>query len=275
MMKKTIFAILIVVFILMTTSAPARAVSYGDGMHAPDGTYFVMYPFWLTADKITDGNGNTALDNMGIDMSGVAFKVLHYTGDMVYVALAPVGELEVDALDDRSSGLGDVVLGAGYFLPIKWADILPAIQFKIPTGPYDDDDAVNFGHGQWDIMLETYLFKVVGKWCYDAALKYWVRLENRESGWKPGNEFRAEGLVTYGFSDKVRFGPAATYVRGSDGEQDGTRFYNSALEKISFGGSAIYHHSPKLLLSLDVMHDVETKNSAEGTFSFLRISIPL
>jgi hypothetical protein len=44
-------------------------------------------------------------------------------------------------MNQSSSGLGDINLGAGYFLPIKQIDILPMIFVEFPTGEYNSSQS--------------------------------------------------------------------------------------------------------------------------------------
>lgn len=83
----------------------------------------------------------------------------YYTGDFVASALVPVAHMSVGSLDQESSGLGDIILGAGYFLPCKQADILPMVFVKFPTGEYRADKAVNIGSNQYDVRPMIFLYK--------------------------------------------------------------------------------------------------------------------
>lgn len=270
--KKIILAACLIGLLGIRTTTPAHAVNYLDGAHPPDGFYQLAYMFWYTADRITDSKGKTAVDDLGLDNYGLVIRPLYYHNDFIFAAFVPIETLEVDAFDDSDGGIGDIVLGVGYFLPVKWADIIAALQVKIPTGHFDKDDAVNIGDGQWDIRPELYLNKFVGKFSFDLALKYWVRLEIHSNGWKPGNEFHAEALVTYGITGKLRFGPSVKLLRGADGELDGVRFDDTASRRLSLGAELIYQTTPRLQFLLTVLEDVETENAADGTLVMGRVS---
>ncbi|VAV84008.1 hypothetical protein MNBD_DELTA01-466 [hydrothermal vent metagenome] len=277
-MNKLIFVFCSFLFIAATVmpglgERSAEAVNYREGAHPPSGFYLSLYPFWSNAEVITDDDGDKAVRNLGLDYYGVIIRPIYYTKNFIFTPLIPVAKLEVDSKGESSSGLGDITLGAGYFLPVEWVNLLSVIQIKTDTGPYDKDDAVNLGSGQWDIKFEQYLHKMFDRWSIDAAIKYWVKYENKSNGWKPGNELRLESVATYGFTRKLRFGPTVTLIRGSDGEMRSSRIDNTAKKKLSLGGELYYRARPKLGITLTYMKDIETRNSIEGEFLRLRISM--
>lgn len=272
-MKKLIFVFCFFVFTVVVGLPTAEAVNYREGAHPPDGFYLTLYPFWSNADVITNNDGDRAVRNLGLDYYGVVIRPIYYIKNFVFTPLIPVARLKVDSYDDSSSGLGDITLGAGYFLPVEWASLLSVIQIKTVTGPYDKDDSVNLGSGQWTIKFEQYLHKMIDRWSVDAVVKYWVQHENKSNGWKPGNELRLEGVATYGFTKKLRFGPTFSLIRGVDGERRNSRIDNTAKRKISVGGELYYRARPKLGLTLTYMKDIETKNSIEGELLRMRISM--
>lgn len=243
-----------------------------QGARAPEGSYLAFYPIWYHADEITDSKGKTAVKDLDLDNYMMLTNYLYYKDNYVLAATVPVGKLQVG--DEGSGGVGDIEVGAGLFLLVKWADILAGVLIKAPTGPYDKNDLVNFGSGQWDIRPTVFFSKTVDRFTFDAALRYWIKLECKESGWKPGNEFYAEGVVNYKVNDKFRFGPSISFMKGVNGELDGEKFDNTATTKLSVGAEAFYLASSKLYLLLNVMEDIDVINGAKGRLFLGRITTP-
>ncbi len=240
-----------------------------QGARLPDGSYLATYPGWYSADEITDKDGDTAV-KADIAMHAVKFNYLYYWGDYGISVIVPVGKIEVNGTE--SSGVGDIELGAGWFLPVKSVDLLAALFVDLPTGPYDKADRVNFGTGQWDIGPTLYLSKRINKFQIDAITRYNFHIENGESGWKPGNEFYAEATVNYAITPRLWAGPSVIYVKGADGELDGVRFDNTATTSLSLGGEVFYALTRKTVLLLSVMEEVEVENGSKGRLILGRIS---
>ncbi len=272
-MKKVFFMLVLSYCLWKAFLAPSYAVNYLDGHHCPEGYYLALYPSWYSSDKITDNHGNNADDNFGLDLSMLLLRPTLYTENFVINAIIPVGYKSIDSLNDRDSGIGDIIVGGGYFLPIMWADIVPVLQIKMPAGSFDEDDLVNLGNGQYDIQTEIYLFKSIDKFSFDFALKYWFRFENHDTDLKPGNEVHAEALVTYGLSEKFRLGPSFSFTKSADQEMNGHKQRDTALKKLSMGCEFVYQASNAQYL-LDVIVDMESENYTKGLLISGRICIP-
>lgn len=230
----------------------AYAVHFGDGYNFKAPT-LAFYPFWYTADTMTDRNGNAITKQLRLDKYGAVIRPLYYTDQFVFDVMIPVGKLDVGMLHDSDSGVGDVVFGAGYFVPVGWASLLTGVWVKTPTGSFDRNALVNFGDGQTDVRLESYLNKIWGNGIsLDAAVKYWVRF--KENGVDPGNELYLDALVLYAVLDFLRLGPSVSYMIGEKDKQ-----------RVSIGGETVFHFSPKFSVMVDVMQDVSSKNQVEGT----------
>lgn len=230
----------------------AYAVHFGDGYNFKAPT-LAIYPFWYTAGTMTDRNGTPLTRQLKLDKYGAVIRPLYYTDHFVFDVMIPVGKLDVGMMRDSDSGLGDIIFGTGYFVPVSWASLLTGVWVKTPTGSFDKNALVNFGDGQTDVRFESYLNKIWGNgMSFDAAVKYWVRF--KDNGVDPGNELYLEALAMYAVLDFVRIGPSLSYMVGEKDKQ-----------KISVGGETVFHFSPKFSLMVDVMQDVHSKNQVEGT----------
>ena len=132
-----------------------------------------------------------------------------------------MGETDIRSLNQNSSGLGDINLGAGYFLPFKNVDILPMIFVEFPTGVYNSSKAANIGSNQYDIKPMIFLYKSFGDFSIDAAVKYYFRLKNEITNVSPGDELYVQCLLGYNLTDKFKLGPSINWMISNNKELGG------------------------------------------------------
>ena len=251
----------------------AHAINYAAASKSPPGLQLNLYPYFYHADIRTDKDGNHSVKDLGLIKSGVMIGTTYYAGDLLLNVIIPVGTVEVGTLKSDDSGLGDIHLRAGYFLPVECVTVMPALMVKIPTGSYDKNRPVNYGDGQTDLLTELYLFKQIPPFSFDAVLKYAVRFRNPDSDFTPGNEFTAEGLVTVRLAEKIRIGPAANFIIGEDNKKGGTTLHGSGLTRLAVGGEVYYGRFDKVKISLAAYQEVLTRNTNQGTLVMSRITI--
>ena len=252
---------------------PVLAVDFLDGKKLPEGDYLAFYPLMYSADDYNDHNGDTVTSSLGLTQQAVVLRYLNYTGDYVFNAILPVGRVEVDMYNADDSGAGDLILGGGVFVPNGWGDVVPVLQVKFDTGSYDQNNNVNFGSGQMDVRAEVYATKVTEALSIDLAAKYWFRLENDDTKFKPGDELYVEGAFLWSVNDSSRVGPTVVYMAGDDDEQNGGVVTDSAITKLSAGVQGVYQ-GPKVQYLFEVVADLDAENSAEGVFTKARIAFP-
>ena len=165
--------------------------------------------------------------------------------------------------------MGDINLGAGYFLPFKQIDILPMIFVEFPTGEYDSSKAANIGSHQYDIKPVIFLHKTLGNYSIDAAAKYFFRLKNEATNVLPGDELYVQCLLGYNITDKFKLGPSINWMISKDKEQNGVSVSGSARESLSVGAD-IYYRFSWLSVTFTYLYDVHTENSPKGHFFQLK-----
>lgn len=264
----------LLVTVAVIVPMPSLAMNYATGAKQPEGLLLNLYPFWYSANQITDKKGNSAVDKLGLDKYGVQIGVNYYTGSYLFNTIIPVGKLSVGAIHESDAGLGDIQLRMGRFLQIDSVTILPLLMLKTPTGSYDKSRPVNFGDGQTDLAAELYVFKLFGPISLDALAKYTIRFHNSRSDVTPGNELVLEGLATLKLADNVRIGPAINFVLGDDRKKGGNVVQDSGLMRLSAGGEIYYGRDSRARVSLAAYKDVLTRNTNEGALVMSRISIP-
>lgn len=252
---------------------PAHAINYATGIKAPSGYQLNLYPYYYTAGIRTDKDGNNSVSDLGLDKYAVLVGSSFYVGDFLLNAIIPVGTLDVGKLKKDDTGLGDIQLRVGWFLPVEWVTLLPTVMVKTPTGSYDKSSPVNFGDGQTDLVTELYFFKLMQPFSFDAVLKYTFRFRNPDSDITPGNEFTAEGLATVAVAEKIRIGPAINFITGEDNKKGGKTLHNSGLTRFSAGGEVYYGRFDSVKISLAAYQDVLTRNTNEGVLVLSRVTV--
>jgi hypothetical protein len=255
------------VAILVLLIAPARclAVNFYDGARAPQGMYFLTYSSLYSADTTTDAAGDTAKRDYGYSKLEELLRLCYYKGDLALTAFAAAGNVRSDYYDNSSGGLGDINLGAGWFLPVKQADILPMIFVKFPTAEYDRGKTVNYGTNQYDIKPTVFLYKQLGRFSIDAAVKYFIRLENPVTDIAPDNELHLQCLLGWNFAKCFKAGPSVNWYKSSKQKISGASVDRSQRQALA-AGSDVYFRLPICSVTLTYLHDVYSKNTTKGDF---------
>lgn len=260
--------------IYQSTIVDSHAINFATGTKVAPGFVLNLYPFYYSADTRSDKDGNKTVSNLGLKKYGVYIGNSYYVGDFLLNAIIPVGKLEVGALHETDSGLGDIQLRVGWFTPIKSVTILPVLMVKTPTGSFNKNRVVNFGDGQIDLAAELFLFKLAGPISLDALFRYTVRFKNRDTDAAPGNEFVAEGLATWKLAEKLRIGPAMNFIWGGDLKRGRKTLPDSGLTRLSAGGEIYYGRISQARVSLAAYKDLLARNSNDGFLVLSRIVFP-
>lgn len=262
-MKKTA-PLLLLILLLILISNNSFAVNFYDGARAK-GNYFLSYTSVYLADETSDNKGKKSKDNYSLTKAEELLRWCYYTGDFVASALVPVDYMSVGSLNQYSSGLGDINLGTGYFLPFKQVDILPMLFVEFPTGEYSADKAVNIGSNQYDIKPMIFLYKAFGKFSIDAVAKYFIRLKNPATNILPGDELYLQCLIGYNVTDRFKIGPSVNWMMSRDKEVNGVKTADSARESLSVGAD-IYYRFPRISVTATYLYDAYTENLSQGHF---------
>ena len=255
----------LVLSLLVLTSNLAFAVNFYDGARAPKALYFLTYSSVYLAEMTTDAKGDTKKSDYGLAKVDELLRLCYYSPDFVATALVPVGYMDVRSLNQDAFGLGDINLGAGYFLPVKQVDILPMLFVKFPTGEYDSSKSVNIGSHQYDIRPMVFFYKAFGDFSVDAVAKYFIRLKNSTADLSPGDEFHLQGLLGYNVTDRFKFGPSVSWMISRNKKQYGAEVNDSGRETISVGADVYYRFS-KISVTATYLYDAHVENSTKGHF---------
>ncbi|MDD5347087.1 MAG: transporter [Candidatus Omnitrophica bacterium] len=263
------FNLLIIIMLVLALPTQCRAVNFYDGARAKEGVYFLTYTSIYSADKTTDARGKTGKSDYDYTKSEELFRFCYYTPEAVFTALVPVAKVKSGYYDAESSGWGDAIVGAGYFLPLKRADVLPMVFVKFPSGEYDSTKAVNVGTNQYDIRPTVFLYKAIGRFSVDAAAKYYFRLENPGTDVSPGDELHVQGLLGWQFTKTCKAGPSVNWMRSRDQKSGKTKTPGTARESLS-AGFDLYVRIAPVSVTLTYLRDIHTENTTKGDFVQLK-----
>lgn len=256
---------LILLALAMVLPSPCLAVNFYDGVRAPKGHYVLTYSSYYTADKLTNADGNVSNNDYNYRKNEEIIRYCYYSPDLVMTALIPFGRMHSGAYGMSSKGIGDLNLGIGHFLPIKQADVLPALFVKLRNGEYTSGKAVNYGTNQYDIKPTIFLYKQMGRFSIDAAVKYYFRLENPATKVDPGNELYLQFLPGIQITKILKAGPSFNWMKSDNQKNNGAKVNDSRRESISIGGD-VYLRLPVASVTFTYLGDIETKNTAKGHF---------
>jgi hypothetical protein len=260
-----VFSILLLGMVRGAFPPAVNAVNIYDGIRAPDGIYFLTYSSLYHADDVRDSNGDLARGGYGYYSVQEIFRGAWYYRGFVFSALVPVGGVYVDSAGRGSFGLGDITAGAGFFLPVSCVDILPMVFVKFPSGEYDSSETVNYGSGQYDIRPMVFIFKSAGGFTFDGVVKYYRRLENNDTGVRPGDEIHLQGVAAYNLSGTFRAGPSISLMRGWNREVEGEEQGNTAGEMLSIGGD-FYVRAGCVGITFTWLNDIHSRNRTDGNY---------
>jgi hypothetical protein len=246
-----------------------RAVNFYDGVRAPKGLYFLTYSSYFGADKSTAADAGTDKKDYGYAKYEEILRLCYYSPNAVFTAVVPFGSVKSGYYHEHSSGLGDISLGAGYFLPYKKADILPALFVETPTGHYDANKTVNYGSNQYDIKPSLYLYKAIGPCSVDAVARYFLRSENHKTDVAPGDEMHLQLLLGWQATKRSKFGPSFAWYKSRAREVGGVKVSGTRREALS-AGPEFYYRFPRFSATLTYLGDIRTKNTTKGHFFQLK-----
>lgn len=263
---KTSLLLLSVVCALVFPAA-AYSVNFYDGARAKQGLYVLTYSSLYDADRFADAKAKTVDNDRDYRKYEELFRVCYYSPHHVFTAFLPFGK--VYSHDASSSGVGDINLGAGSFLPIRRVDILPMLFVKFPSGEYASEKAVNYGTNQYDIKPALFIYKQAGLFSLDAAAKYYFRMENRSTDTRAGNELHLQMLCGLQATKTCKAGPSIAWMRSAKKRIRGSAVADSEREVFS-AGADIYYRFPAISVTFTYLNDFRAKNSTRGHFFQLK-----
>lgn len=244
---------------------PVSAVNFYDGIRAPKGHYLLTYSAYYTADKYTDSEGVVNHNDYDYAKFEEILRYCYYSPDLVLTAMFAAGNVHSGVYHMSSEGIGDINLGIGHFLPVRQADILPALFVKLRNGKYDAAKTVNYGTNQYDIKPMVFFYRQWGRYSLDAVAKYYFRLENPATKVSPGDEIYVQFLPGAQLTKLIKAGPSFNWMQSSAKKINGEKVSASRRESFS-AGADVYVRTPVAGVTFTYLRDVYSKNTTRGDF---------
>jgi hypothetical protein len=256
----------------------AAALEPFDNWANPPGWYLLAYPAYYSSQELTDKNGDTAVGNLDLHVYQNYFRATYYNGALLpktwlFSAYVPVGRVEI--LNDHDVGLGDPTLVVGYF----FVDDKPSNTYAgfgsyvdVPLGSYDPNKLANVGSNEWRVRPLLTFAKFSPPLDLEASLKYNFIFENDETRRKEGDQFIFESYAGAFLRPTFMAGAHFNYIVGRDDELKGARLPDTALKKFQAGPGLTWLASRRLMLVLEILADLEARNTTKGTLFLGRIS---
>ncbi|GAB1535291.1 hypothetical protein ADMFC3_09220 [Geovibrio sp. ADMFC3] len=280
--------ILIAAFItILTTGAAfdALAVDYplgSEGIKAASfpgpGFYYVMYNNYYTADTMRDKDGDKVNNGFDVKSYAMAHRFVYVTNKKIFGAdygmnvIIPVVNvnLEIDAanIDGDSTGIGDITLEP---LVLAWhkpqQDITISLSMLIPSGEYDEKDAVSIGGDHYNITATagtTLFFDAERLWSLSLLARYEKHFENRVLDVTYGDDV----LVEWGFGRSIGLFDVGVsgYAHWQITEDEGSDRTSDDLDRVYAAGPEVNLAVPQIKSQLRLKYYKEfgAKDTKEG-----------
>ncbi|WP_024676552.1 transporter [Pseudomonas syringae] len=184
--------------------------------------------------------------------------------------ILPYGHLKADGEANslsQTTGTGDLILGA----PVKWTlstahrDVFSLAPYLyVPTGSYDNDDALNLGENRWRLLLQAaYIHHFNEKWALDTAADASWFSHNTDYG--PGSatleqktRYEYQAYLRYNLSPQTHFAFGGGYINGGENRVGGID-QDDRLGTAYIRMSATHMLTPSIQVQAVIGRDVEVE----------------
>ncbi len=259
----------------LSHSAFALDVDAGDYTAMPAGTNLAL-AYYQTAsrDELYSG-GNEVAGDFSLDSDVGILRGVHFMDVGGYIVdpqfLLPFGSLDagkdISAFGEES-GVGDLILGATVWLVNKPEDntyfgITPFVH--LPTGTYDNDEALNLGENRWKFTLQAgYITNLTENISLDLVGDVTLYGENDEFGASEAtmdqdSSFQLQTFLRYKLSPVWGLRAGLSHSWGGETEVNGVKMNDEAeITKMTAGTS--YFVTPSLQLMVNYGRDLNVEN---------------
>lgn len=269
------------------SSYPHGAENWASGALPPPGDYLLEYANLYTADRLNDGDGNSAVPGFSADAYAVVNRYVHVTDKKILGAnyafhvVVPVVDLTVEAAGMRShdTSVGDIVVDP---LILGWhfgdVHVTTGLEITIPTGDYNKAKLANVGRNYWTVQ-PVVAVSYLSKDGIDASAKimYDINTRNDATDYRSGNEFHVDYTLGKTFKNGLGIGVAGYYLnQTNDDRQDGLRVGPDGNRGKAFAiGPTVKYQIGKTLLIGAWQHETSAENRPKGDKFWLRLVTPL
>lgn len=278
-MKKLIYLLCLGFICFWGGKADAVVIDPYDNALAPDGVYGLLYGNYYHAGEFTGADGKKAADaDLTAMVSLVRLIGYKHVGKlpMAFQVIVPFGQVEEKKIfNEKSSGIGDLVLGPGVFLYTNeetkttvslWA------YFIAPTGEWDKSKAINLGGNHWVFESQVSVNQQFGKFIYDMNINNYFHAKETDTQTELPDRLELEMSMAYQVTDKLVAGiNGGGFWDLANTKVGGVTVPDSRSERMEIGPSIGYALTEKLGVNLRWNHDVSSQNSTEGDNVWLRL----
>lgn len=223
---------------LGASAANALEISAGDYEPLPPEANVLLLYFQHAQSSDFYFNGDKVSDNFKLKTDVTLLRYIHAfnVGNNVSVEpqfILPYGHLHASGDANglgQTSGVGDLILG----VPVKWTlettnkDIFSIAPFiYVPTGSYNNDDALNMGSNRWRLLLQTvYIHHFDERWALDNSIDFTLFGDNNDFG--PGGaaqkqqaQYEFQTYLSYKFSPRTQIAIGGGRIEGGTSSVSG------------------------------------------------------
>ncbi|CZT26474.1 transporter [Pseudomonas cerasi] len=221
-----------------STTTHALEITAGDYEPLPAGMNALLVYAQHAESSDFYSNGHKVSDDFRLKTDVSLLRYIHSfaLGNNAVIEpqfILPYGHLkaggEASALG-QTTGTGDLILGA----PVKWTlatdnkDVFSVAPYLyLPTGSYENDDALNLGENRWRLLLQAaYIHHFNARWALDTAADVSWFSHNHDYG--PGSNtleqkarYEYQAYLSYNLSPQTRFAVGGGYIDGGENRVGG------------------------------------------------------
>lgn len=253
----------------------ALEIAPGDYEPIPPGMTALLTYFQHAERSDLYQNGKKVSDDFNLRSDVALLRVIHSVGlgeNLVVQPqfILPYGRLHTSgdaaALGD-TTGTGDLILGAPFIWTLSNAgkDIFSLAPFLyLPTGSYDNEDALNVGENRWRFLLQAvYTHHFSEKWALDTAADVsWVS-DNDDYG--PYGEtleqkarYEYQGHLRYNWTPKTTLAVGAGHIDGARSSVDGIGQHDAT--RTTYARLTVTHFiEPTLQIQAQIGQDLDVE----------------
>ncbi|KAA8693857.1 Uncharacterized protein ALO80_04244 [Pseudomonas caricapapayae] len=180
----------------------------------------------------------------------------------------------------QTTGTGDLIIGT----PVKWTldtankDVFSLAPYVyMPTGSYENDDALNLGENRWRLLLQAaYIHHFNANWAVDTAADVSWFSHNDDYGaasstLKQKARYEYQAYLRYNLSPKTHFAVGGGHIDGGENRVAGLN-QNDQLNTTYIRLSATHMLAPSIQVQAVLGRDLEVE---EGFKEKLRLNLRL
>jgi len=274
---------------------PDGLENFISGALPPPGVHFLLYGGVVNYDKLRDNNGNEFIPG---PPGSASFKARAYVvapravwvtgtqllgGQLAFHAVAPLLNVKVDVagLSGKSSGLGDMTVGAalGYHAS-QSLHYVAAVDVFLPTGKYNKNELVNLGKNYVTVQPVFAISQIDPAGLnVDMKLMYDINMNNSDTNFKSGQALHADYAIGWGFGAWAAGVGGYAFIQttsdtGLGATTPGPGASSGKGRAYAIGPSVRFFDGKGVLVTAKLQKEFNVRNRPEGTQFFVKATMP-